>query len=88
MFTEEYIPDDVLKKIKIPRVEQKLMRTFSEEEITKILEAFDLNTYLGIRNLLIMVLLYDTGIRRKELVGIKIKDISLQNGLIKVFGRG
>lgn len=66
------------KKIQIP---------FSEHEITEVIDMFQTATFEGTRNKLMIELLYTTGIRRAELIGIKIKDIDLVNKTLKVVGK-
>lgn len=73
------------KALKTPR---KLEIPFSEKEMEMVLHATDFeNTFKGTRNKLIIELLYATGIRRNELVNIKVQDISLPDSTLKVLGK-
>ena len=71
-----------------PRHNIKLPNYLKEEDLDKMFEIPDLETPLGVRNRLILEILYATGIRVSELVNIKIKDINKYNRTIKILGKG
>jgi integrase/recombinase XerC len=60
---------------------------FSEEEITDVISGIEPNSFKTSRDLTIVTMFYATGVRRSELVGIKLQDLDLDNGLIKVLGK-
>lgn len=63
---------------------------FSESELKKLLDSpikFFPDDYIGQRDKLIIELLYQTGIRRSELLGLAIQDIDVHNSTIKVIGK-
>ena len=66
------------KKIQIP---------FSEDEIKAVLELNINNHFDDIRNKLIVELLYSTGIRRAELINLKLTDVDINQNQIKVLGK-
>ncbi|GLB52140.1 integrase [Neptunitalea chrysea] len=70
------------------KVAQKAEVPFSESEITKVLEVLNTdNSFVGIRNKLVVELFYATGIRRSELIHIKMSDIDLSMCTLKVLGK-
>ena len=71
-----------------PKIEKKLPKFLNYEDTEKILNAFDNENYISIRNNLILELLYSTGIRVSELVNIKLKDININDRSIKITGKG
>ncbi len=73
--------------IKAPKITRKLPGYISIEEINKLIDNLPQDTPLHIRNRAIIELLYGTGIRASELVGLDVEDINLQNATIKVFGK-
>ena len=84
------------KQIKVsPLLKHKALKTtkniqvpFSEKEIEKVLNLLnEENDFEGVRNKLIVELFYSTGIRRSELVNLKVKDLSLSQNQIKVLGK-
>ncbi|MXV39236.1 tyrosine-type recombinase/integrase [Flavobacteriaceae bacterium Ap0902] len=81
------IPTAGIRNLKSPR---KIIIPFSEWEMQKLLETeiFALNDWEGVRNRLIVELLYITGMRRAELVGLLWKDIDFANYQLKVKGKG
>lgn len=71
-----------------PKQEKKLPTYLSYTDIEKLLNTPDINTKEGLRDALIMEMLYSTGIRVGELVNIKIKDINQSEKYILIFGKG
>ena len=75
------------KLIKGPKMEKKLPNYLKYDEFLDLVSVCD-STPLGIRNRLIVELLFATGIRVSELVNLKIDDIDIQNREIRVLGKG
>lgn len=71
-----------------PKLDKKLPKVLNFVEVEKLLNSFDNNNYIGLRNSLILEMLYSTGLRVSEIINIKLKDISLTNKSIKVSGKG
>ncbi len=82
------INDNPLTLISNPKLEKKLPKFLNFEDLDKLLNAFDNNNYIGLRNSLILEMLYSTGMRVSEIVSIKLKDISFNNRSIKILGKG
>lgn len=85
---EGRIPLDPTVHIKSPQKGRKLPDTLSFDEITLILEANDMSTNEGVRNRTMLEFLYGAGLRVSELVGLKLTDVYVENGFIKVCGKG
>ena len=85
---EEIIKNNPLILIENPKLERKLPKYLYYEDIEKILNTPDTNNDVGIRDALILELLYVTGIRVSELVNIKLSDIDYKNKKIKITGKG
>jgi integrase/recombinase XerC len=85
---EGFIDKSPLVKIIRPRVSKKLPEFIREDNIKKLLDS-DIfqDDFTGIRDKLIIDLLYSTGIRRAELIGIKSGDIDIKAKTIKVTGK-
>jgi len=88
LYQEGYTEDNELAYLKLPKTPRKLVQTLSEEEIRRILSCFNPSTTIGARDMAIIMTYLDTGIRCSELVGLKMSDIHLQEGYMKVFGKG
>ena len=82
------IKNNIFLSISNPKIEKKLPEFLNYNEITTLLESVDTKTPLGIRNRLLLELIYATGIRLSECENIKINDINLSDNTIKVFGKG
>lgn len=77
-----------LLKHKVLKTTKKLQVPFSEKEIEDVLEMLKAeNSFLGLRNKLIVELFYSTGMRRGELVNLKLNNISDSQQTIKVLGK-
>jgi len=76
-----------LSKHRSLKVRKKIQIPFSEDEIKSVL-SFDYEiNFITIRNKLIIELLYSTGIRRSELINLKLHDVDLNQSQIKVLGK-
>ena len=60
----------------------------SEAQVESLLAAPDVETDLGLRDRAMMELLYATGLRVSELVGLKLIELSLNEGLVRIIGKG
>lgn len=80
--------DDPSAQIESPRQGRKLPGTLSEEDVDALLNAPDLSDPLGLRDRAMLELLYATGLRVSELVGIRLGEVSLQNGVVRIMGKG
>ena len=77
-----------LVKHKVLKTAKKLQVPFSEKEIENVLEILkEENSFVGLRNKLIVELFYSTGMRRAELINLKLNDISDSQKTIKVLGK-
>ena len=71
-----------------PRLTRKIPTTLLVEEVDKIIQAVDLTKKYALRDQAILSLLYASGIRVTELVDLKLKNLMMDDGLIRVFGKG
>ena len=82
------ITSNQFKLIKNPKKEKHLPNFLQPDELQSIFDSIELETPLGIRNRLIIELLYATGLRVSELVSLELKDIDFSNHEIRVIGKG
>ena len=85
--SEKYHIEDISIKIDKPRVRRKLPNILSIEEVDNLLD-IELNNAFDYRNKAMLELMYSSGLRVSELVDLKLKDIDLDNGYVKCFGKG
>ena len=79
---------DPLLNIERPRVADRFPKTLSEAQVEALLAAPDVNTPRGLRDRALLEVLYATGLRVTELIGLKMFELSLTDGLVRVFGKG
>ena len=88
LLNNSYIKNNPMTLITNPKIEKKLPKYINYEDIEKILNYPDLKTNIGIRDTLILELLYVTGIRVSELTNIKLNDININDKTINIIGKG
>jgi len=82
----ELIDESPTKNHKRLKVQSKIIIPFSEDEVFSVINVFD-DTFEGKRDMLIIDTLYSTGIRRDELIKIKLNDLLFDENLIKIQGK-
>ncbi|HHU55585.1 MAG TPA: site-specific tyrosine recombinase XerD [Acholeplasmataceae bacterium] len=85
---EKYTKRNVAEIIDKPKVEKKLPSILSIEEIETLINSIDINTPIDIRNKAMIETAYSAGLRVSELIDLKLSDLHLDMGFIKVFGKG
>ena len=85
---EGYISYNPFSLTKGPKKDKLLPKFLYYNELEELLKACDLSSFFGIRDRLILEILYATGVRIGELEYIKLEDINLQDNSIKVLGKG
>lgn len=71
-----------------PKLPRSLPRPLTVDEVTRLIEAPDPATPVGIRDRAILELLYGAGLRISELVGLDVDDVDLDPGSVRVLGKG
>lgn len=84
----DYLEADPSELLESPRIGFKLPEVLSVEEIDAIISAVDRSKPEGQRNRAILETLYSCGLRVSELVNLKLSDLYLDEGFIKVEGKG
>ena len=85
---EKLIKQDPTAYMSTRKAWQTLPRFLTQEEVDKLLEQPDLSDDVGFRDRTMLELLYATGLRVSELVGLKIADVELEAGSLSCFGKG
>lgn len=80
--------DDFCEVIARPKVARKLPDSLSVEEVTKILELPVGHSPQGLRNRAMLELAYGSGLRASELCTLDIQSVNLEEGLVRVRGKG
>ncbi len=80
--------DNPTALISAPRVHQVLPQTLSEQDITALLEAPDVETKYGLRDRCMFELMYSSGLRVSELVSLQVNQVNTRLGLVRLTGKG
>lgn len=80
--------DDPTAHLNSPKLPASLPKSISEEDISALLQAPVTNEPLGLRDKAMLELLYATGLRVSELVALKLSEVSVRQGLVRVVGKG
>ena len=86
--TEQYRPDDPTARLDGVRVPSGIPKPLSEEQVTSLLDAVVGNEPMHRRDRALLELLYATGARISEVVGLSIGDIDFDESLVRVYGKG
>jgi integrase/recombinase XerD len=85
---EGRIDADPMENLRAPRSFQALPRYLTSPQVDALLAAPDVATPLGIRDRAILEVLYATGLRVSELIGLRPDDLDMQVGVLTCFGKG
>ena len=85
---EHQISEDPTHLLESPKGESLLPVSLNEKQIDDLLDAPNINDALGLRDKAMLELLYATGLRVSELISLQTSQISLQQGVIRVIGKG
>jgi len=85
---EGYLKEDVTEVLESPHLWKVLPRVLSIDEVDRLFTRPAPRTPPGLRDRAIMELLYGSGLRASELVGLKVADVNLQSGFVRCRGKG
>ena len=88
LILEDYLQADPSELLESPQIGLHLPEILTLEEIDTLIESIDLSTNEGQRNRTILETLYSCGLRVSELCNLKLSDLYLEEGFIKVEGKG
>ncbi len=88
LLTDGLARTDPAVNLETPRGWKRLPKTLSAAEVDEILKQPDIKTPIGLRDKAMLELLYATGLRVSELVGLRIPDMNLERGYLIVIGKG
>jgi integrase/recombinase XerD len=79
---------DPTLRVRAPKLPRRLPKNLTEKEVEALLAAPDPATPLGLRDRAMLETLYATGLRVSELTGLKLAQVSLDMGVVRVLGKG
>ncbi len=88
LLREKIIDVDPVALIEAPKRGRSLPKSLTEEDVESLLMAPDTTTLLGLRDRVLFEVLYATGLRVSELIGLSLIQVNLLQGVIRVTGKG
>jgi integrase/recombinase XerD len=80
--------DDPTANLDMPNLGRSLPKTLSTAEVESLLSAPDVEHTLGLRDRAMLELMYASGLRVSELVGLRRDELNLQQGIVRLIGKG
>ncbi|AIA69644.1 integrase/recombinase [Pectobacterium atrosepticum SCRI1043] len=88
LYREKQRSDDPSAVLSSPKLPQRLPKDLSEAQVSALLDAPSIEQPLELRDKAMLEVLYATGLRVSELVGLTMSDVSLRQGVVRVLGKG
>ncbi len=88
LLRQNKIAVDPTLQIATPKLPRSLPKNLTEADVELLLNAPDVDTPLGMRDRTMFEVLYATGLRVSELVGLSVAQVSLDMGVVRVMGKG
>ncbi len=88
LLRENLIAVDPTLNLDSPKLPRSLPKTLTEDDVERLLDNADTNTPLGLRDRAMLETLYATGLRVSELVGLKLTAVNVNDGVLRVTGKG
>ena len=79
---------DPSDRIDAPKLGRSLPKALTEDEIESLINAPDISASLGLRDRAMLELLYATGLRVSELIGLRMLQVNLRQGVVRTLGKG
>ncbi len=88
LLREQLIEEDPTLKIEHPKVQRMLPSSLSESEVDNLLSEPDKEVEIEHRDAVMLEVLYASGLRVSELVGLRLEQVNLRQGVLRILGKG
>jgi integrase/recombinase XerC/integrase/recombinase XerD len=88
LFSEQYTEENILAKLKMPKAPVRMVEPLTPDEISTLITAQNSLAAIGSRNIAILITFLGTGIRESELSNLQFEDAHIEQGYLKVMGKG
>ncbi|MEO1827515.1 MAG: site-specific tyrosine recombinase XerD [Pseudomonas sp.] len=88
LLRQQLISEDPTRDVAMPKLGRPLPKSLSEVDVERLLTAPDTEDSLGLRDRCMLEVLYATGLRVSELVGLRLDQLNLRQGVVRVTGKG
>lgn len=85
---QRLVEQDPVALVDNPKLPKPLPKSLSEQDVEHLLAAPEIEMPIGLRDRAMLELLYACGLRVSELVGLRVSQVSLRQGIVRVFGKG
>lgn len=85
---EGVITDNPCDNVDAPKIGRNIPDVLSEEEVSRLMDVVDTSTWFGLRDRAILEVMYGCGLRVSEAVNLKISGLFLDEGFIRIIGKG
>jgi site-specific recombinase XerD len=86
--SEGFLQDSPFARLKLPRMKQRIIKPYGPGDLKGLLGAVDTGSPEGYRDLCLLLVMFDTAARSSEVTGIKLQDVDLDEGCVKLLGKG
>lgn len=88
LLARQFLPNNPAENLPIPRIDKYLPETLNAPEVERLLESVNEKDPLGLRDRAMLELLYASGLRVSELCNVRLESLDLEEGMIRVTGKG
>jgi len=88
LISEKLLNQNPLEAMESPKLSKKLPHVLSENEVERLLNQPDPSTPSGLRDKAMLEFLYATGLRVSEMMSLRLDQVNLEVGCVRVFGKG
>ena len=88
LLREKQISTDPTLRVENPKLGRQLPDSLTEQEVERLLAAPDVTTAIGLRDRTMLEVLYACGLRGSELTGLRLSEINLRQGVVRIVGKG
>lgn len=88
LLREHEVAEDPTLRVDNPRLGRPLPDSLTEQDVEKLLAAPDIATLIGLRDRTMLEVLYACGLRVSELTSLRLNDINMRQGVIRIVGKG
>lgn len=88
LVNEGDLAESPMRRVSMPRLERRIPAPFAPDDVQRLLAVCDRATAIGARNYAAVLMLLDTGLRVAELASLKIGQVDMRSGMVRVFGKG
>jgi len=87
-YNEEYISVNIPEKLKLPKATKKAVDVLTDSEVLRLLDCINPKKFLGLRDMVVVLLMLDSGMRLSEVLRLEYGKIHLESSYLVAFGKG